>query len=281
MRTSAFANAPSSDWEQVFISNIPTIDRIVRSLARRQHMSADEFQECRSMIRLKLLENDYAVLRKFQGRSTMATYLAVVISRLVLDHRNKMWGRWRPSAAARRRGQVAELLERLTSRDGLTFDEACAVVETNHGFDGGRDALDDLRTRAALTRRKRMVSEPLTEIEVAAEPAVDPVEAAQRRERTARVAAALASALRRLSPENRRLVAMRFHGGLSVADIARELALDQKALYRRLGRVLAELRRHLQEHRVDSADANDAIGAPDWELTGTELERAAVCECPL
>ena len=40
------------------------------------------------------------------------------------DWRNARWGKWRPSAEARRQGALATHLERLMRRDGLTFEEA-------------------------------------------------------------------------------------------------------------------------------------------------------------
>jgi len=48
-------------------------------------------------------------------------------------------------------------------------------------------------------------------------------------------------AINKLSVEDRLIVRLRFWEGLSVADIARGLKLDQKPLYRRLDRLLAEL----------------------------------------
>jgi RNA polymerase sigma factor for flagellar operon FliA len=41
-------------------------------------VEADDFA---SHPKLKLIEDDYAILRKFQGRSSLRTYLTVVIER--------------------------------------------------------------------------------------------------------------------------------------------------------------------------------------------------------
>src|SRR4029453_14108130 len=45
---------------------------------------------------LRLVEDDYDVLRRFQARSSLPTYVTVVIQRLFLDYRNRLWGKWRP-----------------------------------------------------------------------------------------------------------------------------------------------------------------------------------------
>src|SRR6185436_19213940 len=83
--------------------------------------------EFASWARLRLIDNDCAILRKFEGRSSMRTFLITVVQRLFLDWRNAEWGKWRPTADARRVGPLAIELERLIIRDQLSFNEA---VET-------------------------------------------------------------------------------------------------------------------------------------------------------
>ena len=58
--------------------------------------------------------------------------------------------------------------------------------------------------------------------------------------------AVLAMAVARLAPQDRLVLRMRFEDGCSVADIARALQLEQKPLYRRLERMLGELREALE-----------------------------------
>src|SRR5215472_1056914 len=110
--------------QQLFLTNLPTIEALVQMVARQQRMSWAEAEEFASIVRLRLIENDYAILRKFRGGSTLRTYLTVVIARQALDYRDACWGRWRPSRTARRLGPAAVALERLVVRDGLSFEEA-------------------------------------------------------------------------------------------------------------------------------------------------------------
>src|SRR5215208_5464467 len=55
------------------------------------------------------------VRRRFERRSSLPTYVTVVIQRLFLDYRNRLWGKWRPSSDAKRLGPTAMLLERLVA----------------------------------------------------------------------------------------------------------------------------------------------------------------------
>ena len=121
------------DYQRLLLDHLDLIDQIVRTTGRRRHLSAAEQEDFASFVRLRLIEDDYAVLRKFQNRSSLRTYLSAVIERMSLDFCVERWGRWRPSAVADRLGPVAVLLERLVSRDGHLLDEAFEIVRTNHG----------------------------------------------------------------------------------------------------------------------------------------------------
>jgi DNA-directed RNA polymerase specialized sigma24 family protein len=59
-----------------------------------------------SSVKLHLLENDCAILRKWEGRSSFATYITIVIRRLLVDQR-RAGGRFYTSAAAHRGGDAA------------------------------------------------------------------------------------------------------------------------------------------------------------------------------
>src|SRR5436190_23742802 len=114
--------------EELFLANLGLVDRIVAFVCRRNHYRDDEAEDLAGHVRLKLIENDYAILRKFEGRSSFSTYLTTVIQRLSFQYRVQMWGKWRPSAEAQRIGEAGITLERLMTRDGLTFHEALETL---------------------------------------------------------------------------------------------------------------------------------------------------------
>ena len=233
--------------EQVFLANLPTIDALVQMVSRQQRMSWAEAEEFASIVRLRLIENDYAILRKFRGGSTLRTYLTVVIARQALDYRDACWGRWRPSRAARRLGRTAVTLEKLIVRDGFTLDEAWrAVLDA-----AGDQDLQPLRAFAERLRprvRRHWVS--IDDIDECQRRSVDPELELMR---DPRIAEALARALQTLSPGDSRLLRLRFAEGLSISTIARREGLDQASLYRRVATLLRRLRRELESHGIAAA----------------------------
>src|SRR5262245_34415390 len=113
-----------SSLQRQFLNHLTLVDRTAGLLARRSGIHGDDVEDFKSWVRLRLVENDYEVLRRFRGEGTLHTYLTVVIALLARDYRYAHWGRWRPSAAARRLGPLAVRLETLVHRDGRTLSQA-------------------------------------------------------------------------------------------------------------------------------------------------------------
>jgi RNA polymerase sigma factor for flagellar operon FliA len=236
--------------EQLFLTNLPTIESLVQMVARQQRMSWAEAEEFASIVRLRLIENDYAILRKFRGGSTLRTYLTVVIARQALDYRDACWGRWRPTRAARRLGRAAVTLEKLIVRDGLTSDEAWRSLPEAPGL-ADSEALRAFAAGLQPRLRRHYVSiEDLDERHAGAtDPEVDNVM------RDHCVAEALAGALRTLPAADSRLLRLRFSEGLSISSIARSEGIDQASLYRRVASLLRRLRRDLEAHGIGAPAA--------------------------
>ena len=120
--------AADSDAEQLFLSNLSLIDRIIGVQVRRHALQQADAEEYASWAKARIIDGDYAILRKFAGRSSLATFLTTVLANLFADFRNNQWGRWRPSASALRFGPVAIRLEQLLYRDGHRLREATEIL---------------------------------------------------------------------------------------------------------------------------------------------------------
>ncbi len=268
----SFSLSGAVDYQKFLLEHLSLIDRVVRHVARRHHLSQADAEEFSGIVRYKLIDRDFAILRKFQGRSTLATYLTTVVERLYLDVCIAHWGRWRPSAAARRLGPLAILLEQLTGRDGLTFDEAVGTLQTNHHSSATRDEL-----RTIFVQLPTRLSRPAGEEEIALAAVRkggvdDTLEQRVDREVVDRVEHALALALAALSPREQLILKLRFQDGLSVPAIGRLVNETPKALYHQLEQLARRLQEDLRRKGINSRDVERVVGHPALtlgELFGT------------
>jgi len=253
------------DLEALLRENLPRIERILALLCRRRGMTGDDAEDFASWAKMRLIENDYAILGKFRGEGSLGTYLTLVIATLLREYRGKEWGRWRPSAAALLLGPVGVRLEALVYRDGFTRAQAAEVLRTVDG-----DTLSDREVAAMLARippRRPPVPPELDLEALAAVPAYDHaddlvIEGEMDRERR-RIEEALLQSLECLPDEDRWIVRLRFWQAMSVADVGRALSLPQKPLYRRLERAFWRLRKHLEERSVTRERVGEMLAGRD------------------
>ena len=96
------------------------LSQVIRSVVKRQRLSHDDELDFGQHVHLRLLESGYRQFRQFAGRSSLRTYLHVVVQRICLDWQRSIYGKWRPSAAAAELGPYGTELDRLIHRDGHT-----------------------------------------------------------------------------------------------------------------------------------------------------------------
>lgn len=251
------------DPEALLVANVPLLERLGRAACRGSHMDPADVEDFLSEVKLKLVDNDYAVLRGFQERCSFATWLALVVQRTLLDYRAHLWGRFRPSAEARRLGPAAVRLETLLVRDEKRLDEAVALLRAS-----GEDLTlpDAERIAAKLPRRRpRLVPVPLEEAE--AERTVPAVESAPDRASIVQTtSAAIREAVAALSPDDRTLLQLHFAAGMSVAGMSRCLGVPQQQLYRRLRGLCARFRDRLLAAGIDAARVREVLGDANADL---------------
>jgi RNA polymerase sigma factor (sigma-70 family) len=251
------AGAPLADPEGAFLEHLPIIDRVIAVIARRHALSSSDADEFASWAKSRIIDSDYAVFRKFAGRSSVSTYLSAVFAHLFLDYRNAIWGRWRPSAAATRLGPVGIRLDELLHRDGYTLREAREVlrsagVEQNDAEIGRMAAQLPARQASSEVSLEALDGTP----EEAAHPLVEVEEELD--DDGFRI---LREVLATLQPEDQVILRMRFWDNTSVANIARTLRIDQKPLYRRIEAIETNLRALLGTRGVDRERARDLMSS--------------------
>lgn len=260
--------------ESLYKQHLAMIERIARSVAHRHHVNPDDCTEFVQVVRVRLFDDDYAILRKFEGRSSMSTYLTTVIGRLYNEWRVAEWGKWRPSAEAKRLGQTAITLERLLTRDGLTLSEAVSLLTTGSGPHPSISELEAVYARLpARSARPVVVSGEVSPDAAAVDAeAGDRVEASDR-ERTVRlIVRTIDSISPTLGAEDRLILQLRFWNARKVPEIARVVNIDPKKIYKRLEKLFALLRRALEAVGVGPADIALLLARGDHDIHLNLLE---------
>jgi RNA polymerase sigma factor (sigma-70 family) len=258
--------------EQIFLDNLTTIDSVVRQISRHHRLSADEREEFRSESFRKLIDDDYAVLRKYRSQSSLRTYIQVVLEKLLLDRRNHLWGKWRPSAAARQAGSIGIDLERLMHRDRLPFAEAVTMLRAK-GVTESDEQL--LAIAAALPPRVDRRPQDVATLRSVADRAPLPdshVDENRLRGPAVHTSVALDRAMAELDPEDRLILRLCYWERVKVVDIARTLDLVPKALYRRIDQLLTRLRASLERQGA----AEDARGVVNQMWSDLVVSRETV-----
>lgn len=247
--------------EETYLQNLKLIERVAASVARGHHLEASEAEEFVQVVRVRLLDGDYAIIRKFEGRSTLSTYLTTVIGRLFSQWRVEQWGKWRPSAEAKRLGPKAVTLEKLLSRDGFTFSEAVRMLTTGD-LPYTVSELEAIYLRLPVRNpRTVMVSDDQVPDVVAIEAdAYERLEAGDRGRVLRLAVQKMDELIQKMDAEDRLILQMRFWDSRRVPDIARALHLDQKKLYKRLDRLFLLLRRELESAGLGQSDIGGLLG---------------------
>jgi RNA polymerase sigma factor (sigma-70 family) len=247
------APSPAARGRSLLETHFDLVRTKIERLSQRSGLPAHEAEELRSWALFKLVEDDYRILGRWEGRSSFSTYLTVVLVNLVRDYRIHVWGKWRPSAAARHEGAEAILLERLLVRDGLSLAEAIVKIQTEHSVSLPAEELERIAAHLPQRTGRRSVGEE----ELHRIPVDGKVEARLEDKERARATACLREALTplllALPPEDILLLKLHYRESLSIAAISRLLGRPQRELYSRRDRCLKRLRSGLEKSGL-SAD---------------------------
>jgi DNA-directed RNA polymerase specialized sigma24 family protein len=197
----------------------------------------------------------------------MKAYLNVVIQHQFLDYRISSWGKWRPSAAAKRGGAVGILLEQLMKRDGYSFDEACELLRTRHDVIAAHQELEQIAGTFGDRVVRRFESEDtLDEIPATTVPPDDQITERNRQETCDRLSATMQSVLTDMKTQDRLLLTLRFRDGRKVSDIAKMLRVDVKGLYRRFEQLLDALKQNIEQHGFAASAVIEMLQSPGIHL---------------
>jgi RNA polymerase sigma factor (sigma-70 family) len=255
-------DTPPSRGRALLEEHFPLIRQRLDRLSRLSGLPEHEAEELRSWALFKLVENDYRILASWEGRSSFSTFLTVVLVNLTRDYRIHIWGKWRPSAAAFRRGPEAVLLERLCVRDRLPLDEAIERMRTEHGIFLSRAELEGMAASLRRSPERRQVGEEeLLRIPVDGH-VESRIENGERTHTEERLRELLLPLLQSLPPQDRLLLKLHYRDGLSMAAISPLLGRPQRELYSVRDKCLKKLRHSLEEAGLSPDQVRRLWAAP-------------------
>jgi len=265
--------------QDLFAANLPLIERIITIVCRRAGVFDADQEDFASQVKLWLIEDDYAVMRKYEGRSSLESYLTVVIQRMLADARTSARGRFRASTEAQRLGSWAVLLEKLVIRDGRSIEEALPHLRAVDPSSTPEQIAETLRRLPERTIRPRDIElDGVDEVVAGGEPADARAVAADVRRLAQRAEQTMRQELAMLPPADRALIRFHFGEEMTVAEIARVMQLPQRPLYRRLESLLQQLRAALASAGIDRRTAADLVDSEkeemDFGLRGVENDAA-------
>lgn len=261
---------------RIFEDNLDEIERAIAFVCHQLRLRGADAEDFASTARLTLLANDCAILNKYEGRSSLGGYIAVVVRRLYLAQKRDE-GRWYPSAEAERRGPAAVMLERLLVRGRMTLSEAVVRTREQHPDAGA----SELEASAAAFPQRAPRPQLVPAVEEDEEripggtPADERVREAELERTSLRASHAVRAAFDAMTAQDRVVLRLRFGKGATVADIARALGVAQRPLYRRVEALLAGLRRALEHSGIAAADAAELIDAAAGERLDFGLEETS------
>ncbi len=257
---------PPVEFAQVLLTHRSQIERITQALASRHHLSASDAEDFAAAVHLKFIDDDYAVLRAFAGRSEWSTYLFAVIRRTLQDWHRARWGRWRPTATATKLGPVAVELERLIVRDRHTSSEAIGILQSRPQHRHAGAALEALVAQLPATARRTFVSDAALATMPGDAEADQRVEERDVTALTAHVSNVMRASLDRLSAQDQLILRLRFEQDLPMSAIGRAIGVDGKTLYRRVDRLLDGVRAELQAAGVSPTQVSDVLSRRGFDL---------------
>jgi len=180
----------------------------------------------------------------------------------------QMWGKWRPSAEAKRLGDKGITVERLLSREGFTYAETMAILTCGHDAAFTVAEIEAIYVRLPVRQPRPVLVSGIEKTENG--PCVETEDDlfSNERGKAARSTAAVIDAIMAtMAAEDQMILRMRFWGGRKVPEIGRALGLESKRLYKRIDKLLTQLRLALADEGIAASDVFELLNHSDHELS--------------
>lgn len=236
---------------------MPETLRLIEKIIQKEFQDSTLADSCYIFILEKLREDDHKRLRAFAGRSSINTFLYVVISSLAIDFKRTINGRFRVPKRISQMGSAVVKSYRLRHLHGCSLREIHAILT---GEDGYTKSYSDFLTemecvlispRAVGAHTMQFVS--LNGDQMLAETIPDPdstnpldtlIELLDDACRT-KALAVIREAVAEFSSEDQALIRLVYGSDCKISTVARMLCLPENVARRRLKALLEALREQL------------------------------------
>jgi RNA polymerase sigma factor (sigma-70 family) len=186
----------------------------------------------------------YRVLRQFKRNAKLSTYFTTIIARQAVDLIREKRGRSREKERAREFGPLGERIYEMMARQGFSAGEIYRNLKSNNGVATSLQEVEQVidRIKGKGTRNPGE-AEDLTVPDSHSNPETILIEQQQR----AKIDEAVGRLIGQLKGEERLILRMRFptaegQAPMKAKAIARTLNISEKAVYKRIDRILQRCR---------------------------------------
>jgi hypothetical protein len=242
-------------FDQLILQQRPHIEKLMRDLCRRHHLSPAEVEDFRATVYRALERNDYEALKEFDGQTTWESFMAMVVTREFFLFQQLLWGQWRPSPLANRLGPAAILLEELVVRDGVLISDAVEIMRAMHRVDLPRHRLLEFASQLRLSDTPRRGA------------GATPDWKQEHDIPNGKLERALRAAVAMLSPDDRLILELRFRDGQPLTRIARLMKIEARPLQRQIEQATETIRRSLLSAGIAQHDVESLLRQSDDDRT--------------
>jgi RNA polymerase sigma factor (sigma-70 family) len=217
-----------------------------------------------------LQRDNYRVLRQFKGNAKLSTYITTIVARQAVDMVRKKLGRSRQKERAQKLGKIGELIYEKVIRQGRPVPDVYRELKSTEGIS---ESLAEIETIARKIKGKK--NNPPPSLDMETNPVVrggisiktdgdereaviipdtggDPQELLIEEQRKQRQKKVVRGVIARLSGDERMMLRLRFPAGedekpRKVEQISGLLGITQKAVYKRIDRLLKKCRLLLEQ----------------------------------
>ncbi len=231
----------------------------------------NEALELSAMVLDTLQKNDYRTLKDFKGNSLITTYLTAIISRHAVDMIRKKRGRGRQKERAKEFGDTGLLVYQRVIKNGYPLRDVFDELQGKGDFSGSLQELETIvhkikgnnprriapngtNGNGSVVKRGTTVGTDEKEI-IIPDTKNNPGELLVENQRKQKIQQAVGAIIARLTGEERLLLRMRFPAAedekpKSVEQVSKVLGISQKAVYKRIIRLLKKCKEHLYREGV-------------------------------